>query len=955
MRLRSLLVAFVCLAIVVPLASAQTTGSVSGVVRNKDGGPLPGVTVMISGPQMPRGQTTTTRSDGSFKFQALLPGNYQLRAELTGMGVFTQDVIVQVAKDTEVRPTLRLTAAEAVTVTAATPLVDTKSTDISNVTSKDTIEKLPLARTFTGTFQLAPGVAENNSSAPNAGGFRQDNTFLYDGVNITNPFFGDLYQNFSELDIQEVNITRGGVTAEYGRTGGFIVNAVTKSGTNDIHAEVRLEDQPASFAAKSKNPALTSQFQVFRPGADIGLPIWRDHLFFYGSANLLRQTEEDRVNNLGAVPDSPTHVNEFFGKLTGNPTSNVLIDGSFRYRGIDQTQADITSTTAPSAGDNPATIDRVIVGSAFWTVSPKFSLEARFNHNEDNNSVFPNTVIPFKTTFDPQHPYLVGSFITGKSSTNGVSYIYPPANGLGQRIGGSDLAQNTDNFFRDEYRLQGSYLATFLGANHDIRGGFTLSNNEEDLIRAADGWGTITISDSSLCTPSGNPNGAKPCYRARYTTPGSQFSQSKTYGVFLQDQMTWSHLTINAGVLVNEDYYIPNTDGSIKAFTFIRGNFHTPGNATSIPACSTNPTTAACTYQARINLPWSKQWQPRIGFAYEVDSSVHDKAYVNLARYDNMDNQSLTRAAAPIRLGRTDSYLNLTTGALIQDVVRANQTGKLVIPNINPTYTDELITGYARPFGSGWSAELWGMYRHTTDIIEDFTANPVYPNPPTTNSGSAPDFRYGNLAGFRRYRAVTVEVRKAAGNWTADASYTLSRLDGNWDLEAGGTSLFYSSSYVGDGPGLFPTDPNQQGPELGDHTHIAKVFGTYELPSKTIFGGYLRFQTGQPWEARGFDAVNGVALLPLEPKGSRRLSSWTNFDLLVAQRIPLGPASLRIEGRVLNVFNSQPALTVNQTYCNSSPCLVEALVPASNVNPSFGQPTSYAPPRRFLLSAILNY
>ncbi|MDQ2978309.1 MAG: Plug and carboxypeptidase regulatory-like domain-containing protein, partial [Acidobacteriota bacterium] len=231
MRFRSLILAIACLALAVPLLFAQTTGSVSGTVRDKDGSPLPGATVKVAGPQLPRGQSTTTLSDGSFKIPALLPGTYHVTAELAGMGKFDQDAEVQVGKDTEVRPMLRITAAETVTVTAATPLVDTKSTDISNVTTKDTIEKLPLARTFTGTFQLAPGVAENNSSAPSAGGFRQDNTFLYDGVNITNPFFGDLYQDFSELDIQEVNITRGGVTAEYGRTGGFIVNGVTKSGT----------------------------------------------------------------------------------------------------------------------------------------------------------------------------------------------------------------------------------------------------------------------------------------------------------------------------------------------------------------------------------------------------------------------------------------------------------------------------------------------------------------------------------------------------------------------------------------------------------------------------------------------------------------------------------------------------------------------------------------------------
>jgi hypothetical protein len=247
------------------------------------------------------------------------------------------------------------------------------------------------------------------------------------------------------------------------------------------------------------------------------------------------------------------------------------------------------------------------------------------------------------------------------------------------------------------------------------------------------------------------------------------------------------------------------------------------------------------------------------------------------------------------------------------------------------------------------------MYRYTTGIIEDFTANPVYPNPPTNNNGSAPDFRYGNIPGYREYKAISVEARKVSGNWTLDASYTLSRLSGNWNLEDNGTSLFYSSSYVGDGPGLFPTDPNQKGVELSDRTHIAKLFGTYTLPTHTVVGGYLRFQSGRPWEARGFDAANNVALLHLEPTGSRRLSSWTNFDILVAQNIPIGPANVRIEGRVLNLFNSQPALTVNQTYCNSTPCLSIPLVPVSNVNPSFGLPTSYAPARRGIISAIVSY
>ena len=180
MRFKFLAVLLACVALAAPIALAQTTGEIWGVVHDSQGAPLPGATVTIRGPQMPTGRSAVTLSDGAFRFTLLPPGTYHLKAELTGMGSFDQDIVVALSMATEARPVLRATARESVEVTA----------------------ELPLARTFTGTFQLAPGVAENRSTAPNAGGGRQDNTFLYDGVNVTNAFFGDLYQDFSELDIK---------------------------------------------------------------------------------------------------------------------------------------------------------------------------------------------------------------------------------------------------------------------------------------------------------------------------------------------------------------------------------------------------------------------------------------------------------------------------------------------------------------------------------------------------------------------------------------------------------------------------------------------------------------------------------------------------------------------------------------------------------------------------------
>ena len=936
MRFRPLLIAIAVFALAAPLALAQTTGAISGSVRDAQGAGLPGVTVTVTSDALPRGRTTTTLEDGSFQFFSLLPGTYHLKAELSGLGAFEQDVVVAVQKETEVRATLRPSATAEVTVTAASPVVDTKSTTASTVTERAAFEKLPLARTFAGTMELAPGVAEsgveisNTNPGFNAGGGRQDNQFLYDGVNVTNPFFADLFQDFAELDIQEVSITRAGVTPEYGRTGGFIVNGVTKSGTNAFHGDLRVGYQPSSLEAKSRDANLASSVNRVRPGASIGGPILKDILFFYGSANFYRQTEKNRFNDFdendipNRLPNSNLDINEYFAKLTANPFPNQLLEGSFRYRTVPQTNADI-NLDAPETGDNPKQLDRIVVASWFWTATSKFNLEAKFNHNENHNGASPLIDFGYQPPFDPVHPENVGQFTD-------------PA--TGHAIGSSDLAINNDDFYRNEGKLTASYLANFLGANHDIRFGVDYSANREELARIANGWGLITRTTVSGCTPAGNPNGGSPCYRARYSPQQApQVSKARTWGIFLQDQMTWNRLTVNLGVLVNRDEYIP----SGGTFVFMSGDFRVP-NSTPIPTCSSGSGSAACTYRDTLVINWGKQFQPRVGVAYEIDQNAHDKVYANYARYDNLDNQSIARSASPIRLFRTDAFFNLTTGALIQQVTRSNNQDKRVLPGIDPTFTDEYLVGYARPLGRGYSVEGYGIYRRTRDVIEDFAANGS-----NFTDLDPSDFRYGNIPAKRRYRGVTVQLRKTGSEdkWTADLSYTLSRLDGNWDLDYA-TQLFYSSSYLEDGPGILVEDQFRQGILEGDRTHVAKLFGSYTLPTNTIVGGYLRFQSGRPWQAQQYDPVYGVPYQYVEPAGSRRTSSWTNLDLLVAQSFPLGSfGSLRLEAQLLNVFNTQPALSVDKvlftTDSNTTP------------NPAFGQPLSYAPPRRVLLTGAFSF
>ncbi len=796
-----------------------------------------------------------------------------------------------------------------------------------------TIERLPLERTFSGTIELAPGVADsgvaitNTLNGFNAGGGRQDNQFFYDGVNVTNPFYADQFQDFAELDIQEVSITRAGLTPEYGRTGGFIVNGVTKSGTNTLHGDARVEYSPSSLSANSKDPNNTAQLDRWRPGVGIGGPILPDRVFFYGSTNFFQQKATNVFNNFnlgGApnpLPESDLDIHEYFGKLTATPTSSQLLEASYRYRTASQSNAGIMPTDAASTAVDTKELDRIIVGSWFWTASSRLNLEAKYNHNENHGGATPVLALGVQPPFDPNHPELDGYFAVG----NGTS------------IGGASLATNRDDFRRSEYRFTTSYLGGFFGASHDIRAGATFSDNREDLLRISNGWGAVALTKSrSHC---GIANDSV-CYKANFKpAQPPQISKAETIGLFAQDQMTWKSLTINAGVLVNRDHYIPRGG----YFIFESGGYTIP-NDVPIPACGAGVTAPACTYRDTLTFPFSKQWQPRIGIAYEVDSGAHDKLYANFARYDNLDNQSIARAAAPFSLLHEVAYLDRVTGQVIGVPVSSNQQDKRILPGLDPTYTDEYLVGYARPLGRGFSIEAWGMYRRTTDIIEDFAANgndPASPNPS--------DFRYGNIPGYRKYRALTVEVRRTSADnrWTADLSYTLSRLEGNWDLDYS-TSLFYASSYIQDGPGLLTTDPLRNGILTGDRTHVAKLFASYSLTTNTTLGGYLRFQSGLPWQAQVFDPSYQVPGQYAERAGSRRLSSWTNLDLLLAQTIPIGGVvTFRLEGRLLNVFNTQPPLSVDPVLYGDP----ENTIP----NPDFAHATSYAPPRRFLLTGLLSF
>src|ERR1017187_4026055 len=288
MRFASRILLSLVLLVAATAAWAQETGSVSGHVTDSTGLALPGATVKVSGPQLPAGRTSVTTASGGYNIQRLLPGPYKIEAALQGLGNAASTATVSVDKDTQVDLKLIARTATEVVVPAEAVEVDKKSAEVGRSYTSSEIKELPLTRTYSGLLQLVPGapdpiVAGTIVGVSIAGGTRQDSKYQVDGVDITNPGYGTLNIQTNDIDIVDFDVKRGGISAELGRTSGAMINAVTKSGTNEIAGSVLANISPSSF--QSANDFGTSQdTSTYNGQANIGFPIIKDTLFGYVSA-----------------------------------------------------------------------------------------------------------------------------------------------------------------------------------------------------------------------------------------------------------------------------------------------------------------------------------------------------------------------------------------------------------------------------------------------------------------------------------------------------------------------------------------------------------------------------------------------------------------------------------------------------------------------------------------------
>jgi outer membrane receptor protein involved in Fe transport len=350
----------VCLA-ATPLASAQSTtdGAIGGTVTDPSGGVVPNASVGTENLGTGSKSAGTTDESGRYQVIHLQPGFYSLEISAGGFAAFKAvKVTVEVGRTTTIDARLDVkTASETIMTTAEAPVIVADSADFSTNINQTTIENLPINGRRWSFFALdTPGAVPDGGfglvSFRGISGLLNNNTV--DGADNNQAFFSEergrtrISYSSSEASIQEFQINTSNYSAEYGRAAGGVVNAVTKSGTNQLHGQAFWYDRSSDWGAINPfQTHLVNGVQTpFLPedkrhqfGGGIGGAIIKDKLFWFFSA-------DQQLRPFPAVANSGTPGAVFASVTVSAPvapntclTKNLPEGNVLSCRGITQTEA----------------------------------------------------------------------------------------------------------------------------------------------------------------------------------------------------------------------------------------------------------------------------------------------------------------------------------------------------------------------------------------------------------------------------------------------------------------------------------------------------------------------------------------------------------------------------------------------------------------------------------------
>jgi hypothetical protein len=611
-------------------AFAQTaaSGNIEGVVTDATGAVLPGVTVVVKNTATNISRELVTDDAGRYRANALQPGVYEIAATLGGFqstNVGNLEVLVgqTLAVDMKMRAA---GITETVTVTAESPLIDTRRTDVSNVVGETAIQNLPInGRRWENFVLLGPAVTNDGNfglvSYRGISGLYNNNTV--DGADNNQAFFSEARgrtrtsYSISQAAIKEFQVGVSNFSAEFGRAAGGTVNAVTKSGTNALRGEGFYFLRDDAFT--SKDPFFP--VGIDRPderrqqfGVSAGGPIKTDKVFYF-------------INYDQQVRDFPYFV---------RPSQSTFITGACTVPGCASTLAFYNGLSVfnPREGNN-----KIVLGKVDYAFSNKNTFTAQYNmHRWDSpNGVQTQPVISVSPSANGKDRVKTDFALFSMNSVVSDRWLNEARVQIGRDFeaqdpntlkgpgttvtGGIDIG--IPNFlprpkYPDERRYQFIDNVTWYKGAHSFKSGFDINYVQENLINLFQGAGIYAYPninaiasdcpiDAAGCTPlvSGTSSDGRhyTSYNQAFDLRGAGFAgqvsfPTTDYNWFIQDNWRANNqLTLNVGVRWEYQKFPQPTETETNGVKF-----------TGNPA-----------YPATVTLNQDKNnFGPRVGFTYDV-------------------------------------------------------------------------------------------------------------------------------------------------------------------------------------------------------------------------------------------------------------------------------------------------------------------------------------------------
>ncbi len=845
------LVAALCVlaAMVSGAAAAQgISGTITGTVKDAQGGVLPGVTVTLRNQASGVTRTTVTEGDGTYRFPALNPGRFTVTAELSGFSTLeARDIEITIGLGLTQDFTMQVQAlAETITVHGQAPVVDTTKSEVSGVVTQQQIEALPInSRQYLSLALLMPGTTMDSTrvffATVNVGGSVTFNSTgnLVDGVINNFAEDGEPRQNLPEDAVEEFKVSNVQYKAEFGLATGGIVQVVTKSGTNALRGTAFEYFRDKSLNALGVFEAEKPAYRRHQFGGSVGGPIIADRIHYFGAAERTKVDEFYTVRTAapqfystleGTFP-KPFTRNLYLGRVDGQLTNTQSFFARYAQEDERSTCNGCGGTTSSTAGFDQETPRRALVVGHTWIRGTRQLNDFRFQYARAAYYISPAGTEVWRAIGD-NSPDRLGR-LTRQFAFPSVTY-----GSSNDQIGPESRWQ-----FKDTYAL------TFPA--HDVRLGVDVSHMPYKYESTGNPLGTYTFTRDQFFDPRDPSSIAALTGAATFAAsipPVTTEHPNQYYVVFVQDDWKLAtNLTVNLGLRWERLYGAANEDLDPSIFPI------------AIPYIDVSRRGDTNNFGPRTGVAWDVWGTGRtvVRGGYGLYYG-HVRILGNLSEFRNY--QQFT--------------VNITNPSYPDPYGGRNPADFIVSGAANITVVDnDYVQPHSHQYNAGFSHQLFGGYaihidgivtntnhdRKILDINARVPGSTVRPNPTFARVDR------NQSTGSARYRAIYTKFEKRfSRRHQVMVTHTYMRSRDNNPL------VRYLDPFNLD---------LDWGPSSGERRHAVVASGSVLLPADVTLGLVWTARTALPWNAAAGRDLNADGFNTDLVPGTTRNAGNRSFDL----------------------------------------------------------------------------